>query len=153
MTSIREPDTEDRLPDPAGHSDHPRGGASAGGGDALSTSIVRGIAWSHAAGDSQLSSVDAVTEALRDPDTRVWVDLEDASQADLDGLGASLGIHPLVIEDILERNQRAKVEYTDDLMHLVVVALVYGDTLKPVELDIVLGKRFLLTSTHPPGSR
>ena len=38
---------------------------------------------------------------------------------------ACLDIHPLVIEDIAERNQRAKVEYTDDLMHLVVFALVY----------------------------
>ena len=56
-------------------------------------------------------------------------------------LGACLGIHPLVIEDIAERNQRAKVEFTDDVMHLVVFALVYRETLEPVELDIVLGKR------------
>jgi len=108
------------------------------------------VAWSAAAGESALSSVDAVTDALRDPATRVWVDLEDARQADLDALAACLDIHPLVIEDMVERNQRAKVEYTDDLMHLVVFALVYGETLEPVELDIVLGKRFLLTS-HGPG--
>jgi magnesium transporter len=112
-------------------------------------SIVRGVAWSKAAGESALSSVDEITLALRDPEVRVWVDLQDAGQADLESLGACLGIHPLVIEDIAERNQRAKVEYTDDLMHLVVFALVYGDALEAVELDVVLGRRFLLTS-HPP---
>ncbi len=112
-------------------------------------SIVRGVAWSKAHGETPLASVDDVTKALADPDTRVWVDLQDAGQTDLDALGACLQIHPLVIEDIAERNQRPKVEYTDDLMHLVVFALVYGESLVPVELDIVLGKRFLLTS-HPP---
>lgn len=112
-------------------------------------SIVRGIAWSQGSGASPLGSVADVTKALSDPETRVWVDLQDAAQADLDALGACLQIHPLVLEDIAERNQRAKVEYTDDLMHLVVFALVYGESLEPVELDIVLGKRFLLTS-HPP---
>ena len=131
MVMTREPHTEDRSPEQA------------------RTTVVRGVAWSEAAGESALSSIDEITHAFGDPDARVWVDLQDAAQADLEALGTCLGIHPLVIEDIAERNQRAKVEYTDDLMHLVVFALVYGETLEPVELDIVLGKRFLLTS-HPP---
>lgn len=49
----------------------------------------------------------------------------------------------------MERNQRAKVEYTDDAMHLVMFALTWDEELRPIELDIVLGQRFLLTS-HPP---
>jgi magnesium transporter len=111
--------------------------------------VFRGVTWSKAAGESTVSSLAEVTHALHDPETRVWVDLEDAGLGDLDGLADCLGIHPLVIEDIIERNQRAKVEYTDDLMHLVVFALVFREQLEPVELDVVLGKRFLLTS-HPP---
>lgn len=114
-----------------------------------SAGLVRGVAWSAASGVTDLTSVEAVTQALRDPDTRVWVDLEDAHPGDLATLGVCLDIHPLVIEDITERNQRAKVEYTGDVMHLVVFALVFNETLEPIELDIVLGARFLLTS-HPP---
>jgi magnesium transporter len=115
--------------------------------DAPSGSVVRGVAWS-VAGESPVTSIEDVWAALRDPEARVWVDLQDAEQAVLDALAQCLDIHPLVIEDIVERNQRAKVEYTADLMHLVVFAMVYNERLEPVELDIVLGKRFLLTS-HP----
>ena len=110
---------------------------------------VRGIAWSSTSGATELSSFDAVTRAIGEPGTHVWVDLEDASPDDLEMLGDSLGIHPLVVEDIAERNQRAKVEFTDNVMHMVVFALLYRETLEPVEIDIVLGKDFLLTS-HPP---
>jgi magnesium transporter len=106
-------------------------------------------AWSPGGGARRLSELDAVEEALADADARVWVDIEDASSATLERLGACLGLHPLVVEDIAERNQRAKVEYTEDVMHLVLFALVDTDELRPVELDIVLGHRFLLTS-HPP---
>ena len=61
----------------------------------------------------------------RDPEARVWVDIDDADQTILDQLAACLGIHPLVAEDILERNQRAKVEHTGDTLHIVMFALVY----------------------------
>ena len=65
-------------------------------------------------------------------------------------VGAALGLHELVIEDIAERDQRAKVEYTDGTMHLVVFALEYEDEVRPIEVDVVLGARFVLTS-HPAG--
>lgn len=111
--------------------------------------ILHGFSWSEAAGLRSVDSVDAIAAALADPASRVWVDVEDASAALMERLGGCLGLHPLVIEDIAERNQRAKVEYTDDIMHLVMFAMIYADDLRPVELDIVLGPRFLLTS-HPP---
>jgi hypothetical protein len=33
--------------------------------------VVRGVAWSEAAGQSALSSIEQITRALRDPDIRV----------------------------------------------------------------------------------
>jgi magnesium transporter len=115
----------------------------------VSSGRVQGIAWSATSGTRELSSFDAITAAIGESGARVWVDLEDASVHQLEKLGGCFGIHPLVIEDIAERNQRAKVEFTDDVMHMVVFALVYRETLEPVEIDIVLGKDFLITS-HPP---
>ena len=36
-----------------------------------------------------------------------------------------VGLHPLIAEDILEGNQRAKIEVTDDLIHIVLFAFEY----------------------------
>ena len=85
-----------------------------------------------------------------DLEARLWIDLDEASDAVLAQVGAALGLHELVIEDIAERDQRAKVEYTDGTMHLVVFALEYDDEVRPIEVDVVLGARFVLTS-HPAG--
>ena len=55
-----------------------------------------------------------------------------------------LGLHPLIAEDILERNQRPKLELTDGFAHLVVFAVAWERELLVEEIDIVLG------STVPP---
>jgi magnesium transporter len=91
--------------------------------------------------------------AYGDERVRVWVDIIDGDQAIVDQLAACLGIHPLVAEDILERNQRAKIERTGDTLHIVMFALAYEGGVEEDEIDIVLGRRFLLTghsSTFDP---
>jgi len=90
--------------------------------------------------------LDVIERLAGDPEARLWIDLTDASEADLQRVGTALGLHELVIEDIAERDQRAKIEYTDGTMHLVVFALDYTDEVLPVEVDIVVGERFVLTS-------
>ena len=110
---------------------------------------IRGLSWSKDA-STPITSVADAYEALRDPQARVWIDAMDASTQDLTQLADCLGLHPLIVEDIVERNQRAKVEFIGDTLHLVMFALHYGEELERVEIDMVLGKRFLLTS-HPPG--
>ena len=57
-----------------------------------------------------------------------------------------LGLHPLVAEDILEQNQRSKIEETGGVLHVVMFALRYAGEIVSHELDIVLGSRWLLTS-------
>ena len=114
-----------------------------------SPGAISGLSWSGDA-SSPIRSVADAYEALRDPKARIWIDAQDASTQDLTQLADCLGLHPLIIEDIVERNQRAKVEFVGDTLHLVMFALTYGDEVERVEIDMVLGKRFLLTS-HPPG--
>ena len=55
-------------------------------------------------------------------------------------VGDALGLHPLIIEDVLEGNQRAKIETTDGVVHIVLFHLSYGDAVVASELDVVLGK-------------
>jgi magnesium transporter len=94
----------------------------------------------------RLSSVEDVRKALATPDERVWVDLVSPEHDDLAELNAVLGLHPLVVEDILESNQRAKIEVYTDAMHIVMFGLTYEGEILAHEIDIVLGERYLLTS-------
>jgi magnesium transporter len=95
-----------------------------------------------------IMSIAEASEALDDPSARVWIDAADASEGDIGEIARLLGLHPLVAEDIIERNQRAKVEFIGETLHLVMFALAYRGELQRDEIDIVLGERFLLTS-HP----
>jgi magnesium transporter len=79
----------------------------------------------------------------------VWVDAAGASADEIGRVARRLGLHELIVEDILEGNQRAKIEVTDDLVHVVMFSLRYDDPIAAVEIDIVLGDGFLLTSHGP----
>jgi magnesium transporter len=93
-----------------------------------------------------------VQAALEDPQVRLWVDVEEAAAETLIELAGIFDLHHLVVEDIIERNQRAKVVYWDDSIHLVLFALEHDGELVSREVDVVLGARFLMTS-HPTGWR
>jgi magnesium transporter len=84
-------------------------------------------------------------ELLAKPDPAVWVDLVAPTAAQAKEVGKALGLHPLIVEDVLEGNQRAKIETTDGIVHIVLFHLSYGEAVVASELDIVLGPGFLLT--------
>ena len=75
----------------------------------------------------------------------LWVDLVAPTPQQAQQVGEALGLHPLIIEDVLEGNQRAKIETTEGVVHIVLFHLSYGDVVVASELDIVLGKGFLFT--------
>jgi magnesium transporter len=82
---------------------------------------------------------------LGEPDSAVWVDLTAPSPAQVQAIGAALGLHPLIVEDVLEGNQRAKIEITDGVIHIVMFALTHGGRFVASEIDLVLGLGYLLT--------
>ena len=79
-------------------------------------------------------------------DELVWIDLTSPSRDLILELERVLNLHPLVSEDIHERNQRAKVELYDDQLNVVMYGLTYEGEIVSHEVDIVLGQRFLLSS-------
>ena len=103
------------------------------------------LAWSDAAGLRTLTTVEQVREAYTDPANRLWIDVIDPGRELLTALGNILDLHPLVTEDILEQNQRGKVEVTGEGLHIVMFALSYAGEMLSHEVDIVLGQRYLLT--------
>jgi magnesium transporter len=134
------------LPGSAGST--PAGTSPAEPVPAGSTERLEAWAWT-AGGLRPLTQLSDVQAALEDQACRLWVDVVDASAELLTELAAIFDLHHLVAEDIIERNQRAKIVYWDDSIHLVLFALRHDGGLESSEVDVVLGSRFLLTS-HPP---
>jgi magnesium transporter len=110
---------------------------------------IRGIALA-ADGPHQIAGRDALVRALAKPDCRVWVDLTAPSDVSVDDVTRLLDLHPLIAEDISERNQRAKFEEVEGAIHIVMFAIEYGGELAATEIDLVLTQRSLL-SVHEPG--
>ena len=80
-----------------------------------------------------------------------WVDLTNPSPDMVGAVARRLGLHPLIAEDIIEHNERAKVQLVDDVIHVVAFVLERAGPgeVKTHEIDFVLGRGFLL-SVHPP---
>jgi magnesium transporter len=94
----------------------------------------------------ELKSIADVRAALAGSTDRIWIDLASPDHDLLAELSEVLGLHPLVTEDILESNQRAKIEIYADALHIVMFGLTYESEILAHEIDIVLGERYLLTS-------
>ena len=85
--------------------------------------------------------------AVRSAKAQVWVDLCEPTPSLLAEVSKILALHPLLAEDLAERDQRAKIDQVGDLLHLVVFSLGFDDgTFYDRELDFVLGKGLLLSS-------
>jgi magnesium transporter len=113
-------------------------------------SRTRVVCWSPT-GIERKDDVTGLAAMIADSTTRVWVDLVDPPPDVVEAVATEFGLHPLIAEDIAEKNQRAKIVEYDDVIHIVVFDLDYQGEVHPSEIDLVLGKRFLL-SVHEPDS-
>jgi magnesium transporter len=80
------------------------------------------------------------------PDELLWIDCGAPAPDELDALEKAFGLHPLTVEDLTHRNQRAKLEEYPGYLFLVVHWFASADsTAKPHELHCILGRNFLVT--------
>lgn len=106
-------------------------------------------------GEAAISAL-ATTAGSPGPKATLWVDLSDPDPAMVARVSKVLGLHPLIAEDVVEGNQRAKVEVTDGLVHVVMFVLEAPESapsdgaafVRAREVDLVLGEGFLFSS-HP----
>jgi magnesium transporter len=100
----------------------------------------------HAATPTKSSDVGDIARLLRPADSRLWIDLTSPSNDEIMIVADALGLHPLIAEDIAERNQRSKVETFDqDVVHVVLFVLAYAGEATASEVDFVLGPKYLLS--------
>lgn len=101
---------------------------------------------------SQDLSLDLLKVLLQDDGVQFWIDIgecsDDEAKTVLEGV---FQFHPLSIEDCFAPSDRAKVEEYDRYLFLVVHAVNYiNSELKANELDMFIGKNFLVTYHRTP---
>ena len=109
---------------------------------------IRGVAWT-SAGARSFGGRDELAEVLSDPEATLWVDVTAPSHVQVNDIAALLSLHPLIAEDIAEKNQRAKVEEIEGTLHIVMFAIAYEGEITETEVDLVLNHRSLLTVHEP----
>ncbi|MBJ7355172.1 MAG: magnesium transporter CorA family protein [Thermoleophilaceae bacterium] len=92
------------------------------------------------------SAIDSISEK-RARGEFVWVNLRDASPEEIKQTGRELELHPLTVEDMLEFDQRAKVEEYDNYAYIVSygATMAEGDNDMLVEIHIVYASDYLVT--------
>lgn len=95
-----------------------------------------------------LSSVEECFVFKNTP-TVTWINIDSAQDVNVvEKLGNCYGIHPLVLEDILNTDQRPKLEDYGDYLYIVIKMLYYRDGKKGIvteQISLILGSNFLIS--------
>jgi magnesium transporter len=82
-------------------------------------------------------------------DTVTWINVSGIHDpAALERLGASFGLHPLVMEDIMNTTQRPKMEYYEGYLYIVMKMLYEdkgADEIVEEQLSIILGDTYVIS--------
>jgi len=86
--------------------------------------------------------------SYRDRGGVLWVDVNGIHDADIIGrIGQMFGLHPLLLEDVLNANQRPKLEDHGEHLFLVLRMLLAGadHTIEMEQVSVVLGTTYVIT--------
>jgi magnesium transporter len=86
---------------------------------------------------------------FRDSPATTWIDVQGVHDAEvLRRLGECYGFHPLVLEDILNTDQRPKIEDYGDYLYIVLKMLSSGNSdgeIASEQISLILGPNFLFS--------
>lgn len=91
-----------------------------------------------------------VENLLQNPDVMIWMDFEDTKAEDDEPILLQLfGFHPLAVEDALQQSHIPKLDDWEDYLYIVLHAITFdkeaGEINETPELDIFLGKNYIVT--------
>jgi magnesium transporter len=108
--------------------------------------------------EAQFQEIEALTVEdcfpLKDKPTVTWINVDGIHQVEiLEKLGDCFGLHPLVLEDILNTGQRPKVEDFGDYIYIV-LKMFYSDENDEIaeeQLSLILGLSFVISFQEREG--
>ena len=85
----------------------------------------------------------------KDKPTITWINVDGVHQIEiLEKLGECFGLHPLVLEDILNTDQRTKIEDYGDYLYIVLKMLYYDNKSSEIvteQISLIFGQNFVLS--------
>ncbi len=92
---------------------------------------------------------------FKDAPTVTWINIDGLHQIEiLEKLGECYGFHPLVLEDILNTDQRPKMEDYGNYLYIVLRMLSYNDQSSEIETEqvsLILGPNFVFSFQEKEG--
>ena len=128
--------------------------------DAASAGIVP-----HNGHFQELANPEQISNLLADESHLLWLDLTNPSAEEMRLIAEEFSLHPLAVEDATKHQQRPKIEEYDNSYFMVVFAievqqrdeasaqgnqLIATSNFKIHEIDLFIGKRFLITVHQEP---
>jgi len=105
----------------------------------------------------QKKATQAIEECFvfKDKPTVTWTNIDGLHETEmLEKLGDCYGFHPLVLEDILNTDQRPKMEDYGDYVYIVLRSLEYNhrkDEIESDQISIILGQNFVFSFQEKEG--
>jgi len=91
----------------------------------------------------------AICIPYKDSPTVTWINIDNAPKIGfLNKLRLGFDLHPLIVENILETNQRPKIEILDKYIYLILKMMSIdnaGKTVTSEQVSVVIADKFLLT--------
>jgi len=97
-------------------------------------------------------SRDAVADLLARGDANLWFHFDAPTEAELRFLQEDLNIHHLTLEDVVNQNQRPKIESFEDYVYIAIHPLMHSKKwqIEPSELDLLLGRHWIVSVHYGP---
>jgi magnesium transporter len=92
---------------------------------------------------------------FRETSTVTWINVDGVHDSEIiEKLGSHFGLHPLILEDIMNTSQRPKMEDLGDAVYIVLNMVECGSGDPDVvteQMSLVFGKNFVLSFQERPG--
>lgn len=92
---------------------------------------------------------------FKDKPTITWINIDGLHQVDIiEKIGKEFGFHPLLLEDILNTEQRPKIEDFEDSIYFVLKMLYYEEKTNEINTDqvsVIFGNNFVISFQEREG--
>jgi magnesium transporter len=93
--------------------------------------------------------------SFKDTPTVTWINIDGIHEVEvIEKLGKHFGIHPLVLEDIVNTGQQPKMEDLEGYVFVILKMLSYDEEtkeIKPEQVSLILGSNFVITFQEREG--